>query len=476
LLAITAPPYPHGQQLATVAATLEREMPKYALAHPGKDRRGKPYFGGFSEMGVFWDWLSIPQKDPTLFDELETPDAKHGAERNAFLDDLKARRRFYGGEAYEKSRTEAETEIFRFALHKTMDLWYAHQGTTVYKLTRLPKGSTRKSGYHQSGWTTYESCSSEQIKQSNLGFIAWNLVLDLGHPVGQEAKRGWPVGPDDFDVLISTRQFTNGADQQAVKDLYRKMSVAQLGGITELSFTGMNAPSVDEARSLGRCLNLCERLERLSLWDVGMSDVSFRALLSALNETALPELYDLTLGGNQIGNAGMGALAAFLRRGGLPKVALDIHDMNRGQFPAGVRAQRAVEAALEAREADHGSGTAATLFGHARALLASLQASIPRLSFPTLRRARGKDVGRVDDSYGLQQQQVATLDALWRGDLLSEERHAELKERVAQGGLSGDDRTEISGLWRQLPGMVKLAIMRGSGVGLGDSSSTRVAV
>eukprot|EP00966_Prymnesium_polylepis_P317988 7345520-Prymnesium_polylepis.1 len=79
-----------------------------------------------------------------------------------------------------------------------MDLWYAHQGTTVYMLTKLPEGSKRKVGYEESGWTTYERCSAEQIKKVSLDFVQWNLVLDLGTG-GADAKaagRRWPVDPD----------------------------------------------------------------------------------------------------------------------------------------------------------------------------------------------------------------------------------------------------------------------------------------
>ena len=103
-----------------MAAALEREMPKYAKM-------------GFTEMGVFWDWAAIHQKDPALFDPSETPEAKpEGPERDAFVADLQAGRSFYGGAAYENSRSEEEKAAFRYALHETMDLWYAHQGTTVY--------------------------------------------------------------------------------------------------------------------------------------------------------------------------------------------------------------------------------------------------------------------------------------------------------------------------------------------------------
>ena len=88
-------------------------------------------------------------------------------------------------------RTAAEDVGFRYSLHETMDLWYAHQGTTVYMLTQLPKGSTRQVGYTDSGWTTYERCSAEQIKKFDLldAHPKWKLVLDLGAAEGASRAR-----------------------------------------------------------------------------------------------------------------------------------------------------------------------------------------------------------------------------------------------------------------------------------------------
>merc|ERR1712096_446815 len=102
------------------------------------EKERKKYAEMFSEMGVLGDWASLYQKDPTLFDKNETPDAKpEGPQREAFAAGLKKKETFYGGEAYDKSRTEAENTGFAFALNGTMDLWYAHQGTSVYMLTKL---------------------------------------------------------------------------------------------------------------------------------------------------------------------------------------------------------------------------------------------------------------------------------------------------------------------------------------------------
>ena len=239
-------PDPEGKQLATIAAQLERETEKYGEL--------------FSEMGVFWDWPSLYQKDA------------------------------------KGNRSAEEQEGFRFALHETMDLWYAHQGTTVYMLTQLPEGSTRKVGYSDSGWTTYERCSAEQIKKFYLYDARWKLVLDLGTAAGKETKRGWPIGPDDFDVLVEEKEFTNGADKDAVKELFRKMSINQLGGIKMLDFYGMSPPAVVDARQLGGCLNLCENLERLDLARVGMTDETCKAMFSSLAIGAMAQL-QVALGG-----------------------------------------------------------------------------------------------------------------------------------------------------------------------------------
>ena len=274
---------------------------------------------GFTEMGVFWDWAALYQKDPEYFQETETPEAKpEGPEREAFLEDLKERRAFYGGKAYEESRTLKEKEAFGHALHNTMDLWYAHQGTTVYLLTQLPEGTQRKLGYDDSGWTTYERRSAEQIKKVYLYEAKWKLVRDLGSgdlDKDGAGSRNWPLDPDGFDELIESKQFTNGADKETVKTLYRKMSEAQLSGIEMLDFTGISAPSVSDMEQLGRCLNLCENLSQCDLTGVGLTDEPCRALFSTLKFNAV--LTELRLSSNKIGGEGAKALASALRVNGV---------------------------------------------------------------------------------------------------------------------------------------------------------------
>eukprot|EP00966_Prymnesium_polylepis_P266150 6148005-Prymnesium_polylepis.1 len=248
-------------------------------------------------MGVFWDWASLSQKDPALWhpccggSTFVPPEERRPEERAA-------------AKAYERSHTEVEKEGFNFALSNTMDLWYAHQGTTVFVLTQLPEGSERAVGYVESGWTTYERCSAEQNKKAWLNQAQWKLVLDLGvdEAKAQAAARNWPTGPNDFDVLIEAKKFTNGADKGSVKMLYRKISINQLGSIKEFDFgeAGMRPPSVEDGRRLGGCLSLCSNLENLDLQDVGMSDEACEATWMNLDMEALAKLGKLRLCQNQI--------------------------------------------------------------------------------------------------------------------------------------------------------------------------------
>ena len=49
------------------------------------------------ELAPSTDWAAIHQKDPELFNESETPDAKPEPEKAAFIEDLKAGRRLGHG-------------------------------------------------------------------------------------------------------------------------------------------------------------------------------------------------------------------------------------------------------------------------------------------------------------------------------------------------------------------------------------------
>ncbi|CAK0810244.1 unnamed protein product, partial [Prorocentrum cordatum] len=287
-------PTPMGVQMNLVIDTLEQERGKYSEINV--------FFDGFSEMGVFWDWPSLLQGDHD-----EAQEAKAAALREG-KSEAHAREA-----ADEAKRTAAEKAAFKHALHETMDLWYAHQATTVFLLTQHPRerGSTRECGYDQSGWTTYERCSAEQIKNVGRHGALWSAVADLGQGAGAPAAgRRWPVGPDEFDQLIEGKTFTNGADREAVKTLFRRMSRAQLGGVTKLDLRGLPPASPGQAAGLGACLRLCARLEELFLCGCKIGPAGCEALARAL--PSVRRLQRLCLSNNGIGGAGAEALARAL--------------------------------------------------------------------------------------------------------------------------------------------------------------------
>ena len=132
-------PDPEGKQLRHVVDRLKEQAEEW--------RRSD-----YSDMGVFWDWGSIYQKDPALFDARETPEAKPEAERAAFEQALKDKTAFYGGEAYEQSRSAEQKAAFGRALSQTMDVWYAHQMIITIFVTKMPEGFEGRT-YEDRGWT-----------------------------------------------------------------------------------------------------------------------------------------------------------------------------------------------------------------------------------------------------------------------------------------------------------------------------------
>ena len=281
---------------------------------------------GFRDAGVFLDWASIFQKDPKVFDATETPDTFPGAEREAFIAQLHAGTKYYGGEAYESSRSLEEKAAFGRALKETMDLWYGHAGTTVVLLTELPnvdelpEGFDRTRTYESRGWTTFERCSAELGKRTT---SRWRLVIDTR--VQHGSTRRLPTTPDMMAKLLKTLKFTNGADRDAVLALYEKTATAILGGIKALDVSGMQLALDDEWHSpqrLARALGFCDGLERLSLTATGLKDEHLKALESNLPPGSLPRLTTMELRLNPFGAEGIKAIGGILTAGSAPALRL----------------------------------------------------------------------------------------------------------------------------------------------------------
>merc|ERR1712054_569814 len=87
------------------------------------------------------------------------------------------------------------------------------------------------------------------------GFVLGTLI---------RSTRRAPLTPEAFADVLRTKRFTNGADAEAVMQLYSKTAIALLGSVTTLFFKGL-AWSPTDFRRLGEALHYCGRLVHLDI-------------------------------------------------------------------------------------------------------------------------------------------------------------------------------------------------------------------
>jgi hypothetical protein len=113
-------PDSEGAALRCVAKALEREKPKFYVRGGGTLFTRRPEF---AEMGVYWPWASVDQRDSSLFSEwMLLPPEDLSEEQKGLV------------AAYMDSWTEEEQERRTRALGSS-GIWYAHECTTVLMLT-----------------------------------------------------------------------------------------------------------------------------------------------------------------------------------------------------------------------------------------------------------------------------------------------------------------------------------------------------
>ena len=160
--------------------TLYREIPHF-------DRRS------FANMGFFWDWCSLHQKDAN------------------------------------GKRTPAEWECFKRAL-KNMALWYAHRGTMVYYLTRQVTPGIL---YSERGWTSFERSCAELAKDKRMftKLPEWDMCVDIASDAPSAApSRRPPMSPEIFAEQLAQKKFTTTADKSVVVELYSRTALSVLRG------------------------------------------------------------------------------------------------------------------------------------------------------------------------------------------------------------------------------------------------------
>lgn len=239
-------PDPEGEHLVRL-----KDMVRVRLRGASHDRQ--------SDLALFFDYMSMHQRGP------------------------------------DKKRTLAEERSFQRAL-KHVSLWYAHQSTEVWLLTRVPRESTQ---YDERGWPFFECAVSSMITDPR-------KLLDIS---AADPRNGqdwdWasvksicrmrmrpPILPEEFARMLQNKRFTNGADRAFVTKKYKQAFEEVLGPTQELRFTDLRWGE-DEATALAKVLPHCYRLERLHLTGNQMSGDAVKCLVMVAAQCGALKLLDI---------------------------------------------------------------------------------------------------------------------------------------------------------------------------------------
>lgn len=218
---------------------------------------------------------------------------------------------------YQAPRTEAQTKVFLASL-KGINLWYAHQLSTVWLVTSDGEPSTAKSrsrsrgrglrndyrelsvasatsaasvtsssgdgalagaesdaeaeeeeepahrDYYSRGWCCFEYALSQMIKASNTSVRTdWPQVVDLGRAdMGDQTvfRRPAPAEPLSFYEGHECGElvYTNGADRDGiVAPAFRRTIFSLLGGVRELNYNVRLTHARARARAKGASACMC---------------------------------------------------------------------------------------------------------------------------------------------------------------------------------------------------------------------------
>uniref|UniRef100_A0A0G4H219 Uncharacterized protein n=1 Tax=Chromera velia CCMP2878 TaxID=1169474 RepID=A0A0G4H219_9ALVE len=272
---------------------------------------------------------------------------------------------------FQKDRTEEEENLFKAALSK-LELLYSSPHTLVCRSTGVPKTAPNPLPYDSRGWPTFETFVSgfnparlvlqltgaEEEEEENHLNSSRGGTLHKRHstdhsllgvqrraskdssdhdvrdakalhqmhnrrtktPLDETPKRYrkararlspnkqvviTPASPQEFDKVIETRVFTNGADRTVVQEMYRRFvneTVTKLQVVSfasRLRFSDAHATSLRGLFAFTRSASLRCELRSLDLSNTAVSD---RAIANLINELHwMPRLKMLHLGGTAVG-------------------------------------------------------------------------------------------------------------------------------------------------------------------------------
>ena len=276
-------PDPHARTLATVAEALAQLWPDFTC-------------WGFDDVGVFFDWSSLYQDKPV-------------------------------------PRTGEEQASFERAIDN-MSIWFAHRLVTVFLIADQQNLGDRPRT--QRGWPFYEEAMARLLKDEPRGTPYVRRAAQSGleqhgapHPTSSQAapplsewpqigvvwpkvseisssrqavptadgppwRRGPPFSAASFEAALAQKSFTNKADPEKVKHLYRRTLHDGLGLAVQLSYPRAGWGN-EQVAELAKALNevKCPHVKMLKLTFGQMESID--AIGEAIEGGALPALEVLVL-------------------------------------------------------------------------------------------------------------------------------------------------------------------------------------
>lgn len=205
---------------------------------------------------------------------------------------------------HQRPRTHEEEQAFHRAMD-SMHLWYAHQGTRVWTLSRVPKGAECAMPYGDRGWPLFERAVSEMVTPG--GFLLDLGLLSASTQCDEDwtsvcracaAGRAPPPTPQAFADALRSRHFSEGlVDCHWVGAAYANAFLQVFGGAEELIFNELQWGNV-EALQLAAILPCCHRLRKLALYGNRIYEEGAAALVAVAPRC--PSLEELWLTGNPV--------------------------------------------------------------------------------------------------------------------------------------------------------------------------------
>lgn len=195
---------------------------------------------------------------------------------------------------------------------ENMDIWYTHQYTEVWLLTKYCEGQGHP--YHNRGWTTWERAVANILTEST------DFVLDLGQLPEDKRRadmceiryfckvaRMPPYACDHFQVLIEAKHFTcGGTDLPLIRANYTRNFSHALACMRRANFA-FAGWSCSEFAAFFNALRHCRNLAKLELYSNQLDDDAACKLAACLQHCH--NLAEIDLGKNLISDVGTVALA-----------------------------------------------------------------------------------------------------------------------------------------------------------------------